>query len=266
MSNSFPQNDSRSVEELIDAAFNAFDEDERWNAVAALHWRGTKDVLVQAGELCTSGESTARRLGADILGQLGVPCRTFPRQCVELLLGMINGGEEDDDVLQAIFVAFSHLDAEMAVPSAIQFANHPNPEVRQAVVLALGGHDNPEAIDALIRLSDDDHEEVRDWATFGLGTLTEADTPHIRNALAARLDDFGGDVRGEALVGLARRKDSRAIAGIREDIEAGRVTSFVLEAAEMIADRQLLPDLAALRDHWDIDHERLEQAIAACSK
>lgn len=266
MQESFPHRDTRSVELLIDNALNAFDEDERWDAVAALHWRGTKEVLDRASRLCISEDASARRLGADILGQLGVPCRTYPQQCVALLLRMMDAGEDDEEVLRAIFVACSHLDAEAAVPYAIRFADHPSSDVRQAVILSLGGQDQPEAIDTLIRLSEDDVEEVRDWATFALGSLTAADTPEIRNALATRLDDFGGDVRGEALVGLARRKDRRAIVGIREDIVAGRVTSFVLESSELLADKQLLPDLAQLSGRWDVDQARLQQAIVACSQ
>ena len=57
----------------------------------------------------------------------------------------------------------------------------------------------------------DADEDVRDWATFGLGTLGTVDTPEIRDAFAKRLDDDSSDVVDEALAGLAQRRDKRAL-------------------------------------------------------
>jgi len=57
-------------------------------------------------------------------------------------------------------------------------------------------------------------DSVRDWATFGIGSLCDIDTPELRDALAARLADADEEVRGEAVVGLATRGDNRAIRAI----------------------------------------------------
>jgi HEAT repeat protein len=56
----------------------------------------------------------------------------------------------------------------------------------------------------LAKLTADEDEEVRDWATFGLGVLGDIDTVEIREALAARLSDANDDAREEAVVGLAK--------------------------------------------------------------
>ena len=72
-----PVNDTRSVADLWKAAFQA-DYDAAWNAVAALHWRGSKEVLDRAVVLTLSSDPASRARGADVLGQLGLPERTFP--------------------------------------------------------------------------------------------------------------------------------------------------------------------------------------------
>ena len=70
----------------------------------ALQWRGSHEVLDRAAQLCRSFCVMERRTGADILGQLGVPDRTFPERCLQILLGMLEC-EQDHGVLQSIVVA-----------------------------------------------------------------------------------------------------------------------------------------------------------------
>jgi HEAT repeat protein len=54
-------------------------------------------------------------------------------------------------------------------------------------------------------LTQDTAPEVRDWATFALGTQIDLDTSEIRDALAARLNDPDEVTRAEAATGLSRR-------------------------------------------------------------
>lgn len=72
-----PSNDPRSVDDLVNCALNESDDEAAWDAVCALHWKGNREVLRSAETLCSSPCVQERRLGADILGQLGVPDRTF---------------------------------------------------------------------------------------------------------------------------------------------------------------------------------------------
>ena len=67
------------------------------------------------------------------------------------------------------------------------------------------------AIEALIPLTADSDADVRDWATFAIGTQSDADYPELREALVQRLDDKSSKVREEAIAGLAKRKDTRAV-------------------------------------------------------
>jgi HEAT repeat protein len=67
-------------------------------------------------------------------------------------------------------------------------------------------------------MSRDTDNNVRDWATFALGTLFDADTPEIRDALFDRVADPHDDTRSEALVGLARRSDPRVTDGLKTEL------------------------------------------------
>lgn len=258
-----PQYDPRLVDELVTAALTEPDEELAWDAVGALHWRGTYEVLQKAEALCQSEYAQERKLGADILGQLGVPDRTFPKDSCRLLFSMLEK-EFDNDVLQSIFVAFSHLDAPGVIAIAPRYVDHPDADVRHAVVLAISAYEDELAVDLLIKLSNDLDSDVRDWATFGLGTQIKSDTPKIRNALAARLDDPDDDTRGEAMIGLAQRKDQRVIPAIQNDL-ATCVSEKAIEAASYFGSPALLPALMALRGLPNLSHDFLESAISDCT-
>jgi HEAT repeat protein len=81
-------------------------------------------------------------------------------------------------------------------------------------------------------LAQDTDEHVRDWATFGLGVLGQVDSPEIREALVTRLSDTNLDVREEALVGLAKRKDRKAIPALIGELSQGDLSDRLREASE----------------------------------
>jgi HEAT repeat protein len=254
--------ESVSVDDLINAALSEAGEEAAWDAVCALQWRGSREVLKRAEALCTSDCSRERRLGADILGQLGLPERTFPVECSRLLRNLLKV-EKEAEVIQATLIGLSFQHDAEAVPLVVRFSTHPDPKVRHAVVLALSGQEKPLAIECLISLSRDADSYVRDWATFALGTQTELNTPEIREALVDRLDDLDDDARGEALVGLARRNDRRVVDSLTKELSSDCVGTLAIEAAELIASPELHPHLVDLREWWDVDPELLERAISA---
>lgn len=270
--------DPRSIDQLVTAALTEPDENVAWNAVAALHFRGTKEVFEKAEALCHSDCAAERRLGVDILGQLGIPERTYPRECVSLLLAMLDR-ETNADVLQSIFVAFSHLGQAEAVEPALRYRGHPDAEVRHAVVLALTGYEDARVVDALIELSHDLDANVRDWATFALGQQITLDTPAIRDALADRLSDSDYETRCEGIMGLALRGDRRVIPVISTELASDSVGCSVVEAAVAIPDPQFYPLLLAMREvaiRESADDSRennkmwhiviLDEAIEACRR
>lgn len=260
--------DPRSTAELISLALSEADEDRAWECVVTLHFRATRDVLDAAAQLCESECERERSLSADILGQLGVPDRAFPEECHLLLAGMLQR-ETNPDVLRDICIAYGQLKHPGAVALLVALRNHPHENVRYAVAYGLEGHDDPQAVAALIELTTDPDEDVRDWATFALGKQTELDTPAIREALAARLDDPHEPTLAEAVSGLARRRDERALPFVRDILQqegASLDFSFadVLKDATHLADPRLLPLLLACRAKDRLVAEWLAEAIRAC--
>lgn len=259
--------DPRETDELIQLALSEADEDAAWDAVVVLHFRATPEVLEKARGLCTSADGRERKVGADILGQLGVPERAFPEECYGILKKMLEF-ENVPDVLEAVGIAFGHLHDVRAVKLLAPLNEHADADVRMGVVYGISRHDEPLAIQTLIKLSEDSDDDVRDWATFELGSMLDTDTPEIRDALFRRLTDANDDARAEAMVGLARRKDMRVLSPLLEELGSESVGLLVLEAAEELGDASLTPALLALRARWEGDDDRhcvvLNRALLSC--
>jgi HEAT repeat protein len=261
------RNDPRATHELITLALTELDEDAAWDAVVLLHYRGTKEVFDAARRLCASTCPQERTLGANILGQLGIPKRSFPRESVGLLRRLLEV-ERDEDVLDAICIALGHIHDPTAIPSLARLKAHPSDQVRYAVVFGLLGFEDPLAIKTLIELSRDPDDLVRDWATFGLGTQIDVDTPEIRAALLARVSDEDEETRGEALLGLARRHDPRVLEPLIKELEYYPEARYnhSLEAAGEMADARLLPVLTRLKQSAGADDKQLDEAIQRCAE
>src|SRR5687768_18575105 len=93
-------------------------------------------------------------------------------------------------------------------------------------------------------MSDAD-EDVRNWATFGLGSMIDDDSPQIREALLARISDAHDETRGEALVGLALRQDPRVLEPLLRALRADTVGSLAVEATRDLGAAELLTALEA---------------------
>jgi HEAT repeat protein len=265
------RDDPRSTDELIAVALAEPDEDKAWDAIGALHLRGTREVFTRAQRLCGSDDARERRVGVDILGQLGLPARTFQSKAVAILREMLER-EESPDVLNSLCVALGHRHDMRAIPLVLRYKNHPDADVRFGVVFGLLGYEDEEAISSLIELSRDADADVRDWATFGLGEQIDADMPAICAALYERLLHDTGEIQGEAMLGLARRRDERVFGPLLAAIEADAATGYSgtlpLDAAAELGDPRLYPALLRLRANWRDERgwvrDALEEAIERC--
>lgn len=242
----------------------ADDYDARWDCVVELQATGSESVFEQAVAWCDSPDPLERAIAADVLGQLREGESTsFGDRAAPHVSRLLR--DSDARVLEAAARALSYIGVRDQLEALVALAKHPDPDVRHGVVLALNRTHVPLALETLIRLSADDDDTVRDWATFGLGSQTDADTPELRDALVARLDDSSFDVRGEALVGLARVRDRRVYPALLRELQSGHVGSLAVEAALDFPSPMLLESLLAMRT-WDVDLERLETAISQCQE
>jgi len=124
-----------------------------------------------------------------------------------------------------------------------KFSKHRSAWVRQGLTYAIGVIDNPTSIECLIELSKDHITTIRDWATFGLGTLVESDDTNIRRALWERVNDKDQNTRFEAIVGLAKRKDSPVKEIIQRELESEDCGSQIFEAIIELNEKDFLPFL-----------------------
>jgi len=261
-----------SADELLalvqerDSADPEHDSDELWSAIGALA-RRADDAVVKAVEgWCCSDRPPLRRLGADVFGQMGcyeaLPIDRVP--ALNRLRSLLHDPEAS--VRSSAAASFGHFPSDLWSPSdVIPFAEDSAEEVRFSVAFALGGtccDRSDAAVQALLRLMEDPDDDVRDWATFGLG-ISDADSPLVRDALAKRLDDPRLDTRCEAIVGLARRHDERAASPILEGLGYDSVSSLMVEAAEAMPRRAFLEPLQAILES-NPDDPSIEAAIAAC--
>jgi methionyl-tRNA formyltransferase len=272
-----PRLPDRSLEELVRGAVTEWDAAEEWApCLVALGWRGTPSVLEAVRPLAASPDRRARSVAAYVAGELGAPLRTVPEASAALLEEMA-AVERDPAVLAVIAVAFGHLGEPWGLDRLLSLRGHPVAAVRDGVVAALGGRADPRALAALIALSRDEDEQVRDWATFALGTLAPADTAELRDALAARLDDTDPETRIEAVYGLALRGDARAVESALALLAGGAadgsrrarhaLAESAIRLAALTGDARFAPYLPPLDGVWARTtlHRELELAHARCA-
>jgi HEAT repeat protein len=133
--------------------------------------------------------------------------------------------ERDIQPLNSAISALGHLYDSRAIPLLAAFRSHPSAEIRFSVACALGSFPNDAmSVETFLALVEDADEDVRDWATFGLGVLGDDDSPEIRDSLFRRLSDPNDDVREEALIGLAKRHDTRSLAPVIDALQQSLVS------------------------------------------
>lgn len=230
-----------SVDELFAVVVREQDDDSRWGAIQQLHALGTREVFERAVQLCRSADSAERVAGADILGQLNA----FSDEAMKILLSMIQDAEPA--VVEAVVHALGQRQDARTIDALARVATHEASNVRWAVATALEdliADDRAERV--LLALMKDADTSVRDRATFAVGSLSDHDTPRIRAALAERLRDDDKCVSHEAALGLARRRDARAIPYIAIAVESS--DGEIEEAAEEITSPDMLAELLKARD------------------
>lgn len=229
-----------SVETLVDIALAAHDGDEEpteaAKALAALHDWGGREVFNSALELCNSEVPERRILGARILGELRGPHhkesgeRAFFEECCDQLLSMVER-EKSPSILRAAIIALGHLGNRRADTKLINLRRHPDSNIRHSIAFALCGGTSQPVIEALLELMEDGNELARDWATTGIGMQVAIDAPHIREALLRRCLDDDEITRAEALHGLVRRRDQRALQYLVHELKAQTELSYLFEDA-----------------------------------
>ncbi|MFE2845704.1 HEAT repeat domain-containing protein [Streptomyces scopuliridis] len=203
-------------EELAGRALRCGDpgRDDWTESVSALWRRGDEETFQAAAAWCASDEPLRRAFAADVLARLGAADgeSPFAARAVPLLCELSRRAVEPE-LVRAVVVALGQYGGPDALPEILRHTGHPDSGVRRRAALALTGlvpGDDRDAVGALTLLSGDADASVRDRAVVALASL-DADTPELREALAARLNDPDARTAAEAAKGLAARRDPRAV-------------------------------------------------------
>ena len=249
-----PPNDLRRDEEIVAAALALScgeDGEEYWSEVRILQNRISGQLFGKMRDLMTQDDVRKRQLAADVVAQGRVAEKELGEQCVRFLLDALED-EKAPRVLKAICNALGHHKSSEAIGPVVRLQGHQNAEVRHAVVFALLCQDDPVAIATLISLSADADRDVRNWAAFGLGSMTEVDTVPLRDALLARVAEGDEEIAGEAMVGLALRGDTRVAGPLLEAINAAWHSQKVSEFSTLILEAVAAVRAAAAKNPNDL--------------
>ena len=208
------------VERLVARALAHRDVDEDaetwWIVADTLAKRADDETYEALAGLCISEDAREREFGVDAIAQFGHSDGEKPylERTLPLLQKMVTT-ESNPQVLRSVLAALGHQGDPRALPYVLDIIGRPDHKRTTTDAIALAdvlppGHE--EGLALLISMTEDDNAEIRDWATAGLAGL-DADTPQIREALAARLSDSDLRTVAEATRGLAVRGDERAAQG-----------------------------------------------------
>jgi HEAT repeat protein len=245
-----PANPQSNAAELSEAEIDALfahtlrddpDDADRWDAINRLRSLGGRLIFDRAMAWCGSADERKQLSGVDILAQIGKtaehPVTEFADESYPVIEGMLLRNPSTEMKSSAI-AALSFLENPAAIPLICSFRSNPDAEIRFSVACALRppfANDHL-AVETLLELMRDEDEDVRNWATFNLGSQGDADSPAIRDALVERLGDSFPDAREEAVEALAKRKDLRVLPALRGLLQAETMPCCAEEAAYYLLD------------------------------
>ena len=208
------------------------------------------------------------------------PALKDPRFVDEAVRTFSESAGDDPRVRRYLALALGRLGDRRGVPALLQAAKdsaadgpHADPETQIYSVWALGAIGDPSAEPELVELARNEDAGVRKTAVHALGSFPGEES---RTALVGALGDRIEDVRWNAAVALARRRDPAAapvllemldrahlgaIAGMTEE-QRGDTLLQAIEAAAVVPDPRLRAPLEALRDR-DANLKVREAARAA---
>jgi len=262
-------------EKIFERLVNNKSQKTYWNNISELRKRATEDIYDQAYKLANSESDKQKIIGIDVLAQLGFDPRIGQQKTISLYFQLLESGQ-NNDVLFSIFYGISHNNENLSkkrVLKLTEFKDSESNDVRYSLVSALSGIQNPIATETLIELSEDRYSSIRNWATFGIGTLSEENNDQIIKALWNRTKDKHQETKLEAIVGLANRNEVAVKELIIDELKNGEYGTLLFEAIQTLKDKDLIPYLEnnlkfakkdnGIKDEWIADLKQCLNKLSA---
>jgi hypothetical protein len=232
-------------------------------------------AIEQSMLLLRSIDLAERYYAGSLIGQLVNPIQQGESaEAHKLLRNLCDhiAGESDVRVLSEYAIALRYDNFPFACDYLVGLTNHEDEDVKFEATRSLSGctgfnTERTKVIKQLIKLSTDKDQDVRDWATFGLGTLLFIYDRHSNSvdaALIARIKDPFYNARDEAIHGLALRQNHQALPALAKRLNMITVTNLNIESAGtygLVHFYDRLIEIQSLRSGKD---ENLEWAMQRC--
>jgi HEAT repeat protein len=167
------------------------------------------DALERGEGLRLSNDASERELAVLVVGISAEVDRDLIGRALPTLRAVLDAELARGPIATAV-AKLGNLGDLASRGAIVGLAAHSDIEIRYAVAHSLPLLEPDEAaLQSLRQLSRDPDDDIRNWATFGLGTQSDDRSKETAEALVDRLDDPDAETRLEAIIGLARRRDER---------------------------------------------------------
>ncbi|UUF16921.1 MULTISPECIES: HEAT repeat domain-containing protein [Flavobacterium] len=231
-----------STEKLFERLLNNKSNRNYWKFISELRKRKQGGVFEKSIELTKSEIVREKIIGINILAQFGYP-RLHSKEILKRYFDLLKA-ETDKNIISSILYGIGHNNdnlTENQINIICDYKNHRSVNVRYSLVYALLSIDKMKPIETLIELTKDKDSDIRNWATFGIGTQIETNNTTIRDALWERVSDEDKITRFEAIVGLAKRKEENIREILKSELlEIDESGSLILEAIEEFNDKEFV--------------------------
>ncbi len=256
-----PKHQNLTSKSLIGMALQRWDSTSSWDAIFALRFRPEEETVRYCQQLFASKNWRKRALAVNVICQLQYP--DHREYATDASRELIQAGLEDPqrEVVVAAAFASGHRECPNGLDRLIELASDPDCEMRYAATFGLGRNQDAKAMPAMLALAKDADDHVRDWAMFGLGSLWDLDTPEIREVLWLGYSDSVEEIRGEALAGLAKRRDKRVLELLPSALEADLYGKWNIELVEMLVEPEYQTELQELTERLPTANEAYRESL-----
>lgn len=233
---------------LLSYVKTALTRDAYWDRIIELRKQYTGKVYVICQQLIASEQESDRKMGYDIIAQIGDLSFRQSKHIQQMYLDKLKI-ERNHALEEALLYGLSHNNNNLPLDAIDQLQHYQSNNdaiLRLGLVHCLSGIDSPKAIMILLTLMQDENDEVRNWSTFGIGSQLDTDNQAIRAALWKNVTDKYQDVRYEAILGLAKRQVMEVVSVIETELQQGNIGTLLFEAIVELQLSNFIPQLKRL--------------------